>query len=164
MRIAQKNFSISNIQVSKVDIFGFTIVELMIALAVVGVLSMVAVPAYQDYSKRVEAGDAEKDLIVLQLAIDDFELTNGNLPNTLADVGMGGMMDPWGNPYVYGNHAIIPPGHRRKDHALVPINSDYDLYSKGEDGASVPPLTGNPSKDDIIRGSDGAFMGLATDY
>jgi len=148
----------------KIRIYGFTLVELMIALAIAGLIMMVAVPAYQDYSKRVEADKAEKDLIVIQFAIDDFELTTGNLPNSLTDIGMNGMEDPWGNPYVYANHDVVPPGHRRKDHSLVPINSDYDLYSKGEDGASAPPLTANSSKDDIIRGRDGGFVGIAEEY
>lgn len=144
--------------------YGFTIVELMIALAIAGIIMMVAVPAYQDYASRVEAGDAEKDLIVIQFAIDDYELTTGSLPNSLADIGMNGMEDPWGNPYVYANHDVVPPGHRRKDHSLVPINSDYDLYSKGEDGASAWPLTANHSKDDIIRGRDGGYIGKAEEY
>jgi len=148
----------------KIRIYGFTIVELMIALAIAGIIMMFAVPAYQDYTKRVDSGQAEKDLLVIQFAIDDFELTNGNLPNSLTDIGMGGMEDPWGNPYVYANHDVIPPGNRRKDHSLVPINSDYDLYSKGEDGASAPPLTANSSKDDIIRGRDGGFVGIAEEY
>ena len=160
----RKCISVSKLHLINVRIFGFTIVELMIALAIVGLLAMIAVPAYENYAERVEANDTVKDLTVIQLAIDDFELTFGNLPNSLADIGMNNMKDPWGNPYVYGNHAAIPPGHRRKDHSLVPINSDYDLYSTGEDGASSPPLTANPSKDDIVRGRDGGFIGKATDY
>ncbi len=146
------------------NLHGFTILELMIALAIIGILFMIAVPAYQDYTDRVTEEDAEKDLIVIQFAIDDYELSNGTLPNTLADVGMAGMEDPWSNPYVYANHDVVPPGNRRKDHSLVPINSDYDLYSKGEDGVSQPPLTANASKDDIVRGRDGGFVGKATDY
>lgn len=148
----------------KINIYGFTIVELMIVLAIAGIIMMVAIPAYQDYTTRVSNGQAEKDLIVIQLAIDDFELTTGNLPNSLADISMNGMEDPWGNPYVYANHNVIPPGHRRKDHSLVPINSDYDLYSKGEDGSSAWPLTANASKDDIIRGRDGGYVGKAEEY
>ena len=46
----------------------------------------------------------------------------------------------------------------------MPINSDYDFFSKGRDGKSVGPLTGGPSQDDIVRGSDGAFFGLGRDY
>ena len=47
---------------------------------------------------------------------------------------------------------------------VVPINSDFDLYSMGEDGKSKSPLTAKPSHDDIVRANDGAFIGLATDY
>jgi len=143
---------------------GFTIVELMIVVAIVAILAMIAVPAYTNYNDRVDIFEAKKDIIALQLAIDDYELEYGALPNSLADVGMQGMTDPWGNPYAYGNHDVIPPGHRRKDHSLVPINSDYDLYSNGPDGGSVPPLTGQASRDDIVRARDGGFIDKAENY
>ena len=55
-------------------------------------------------------------------------------------------------------------GKMRKDRFLVPINSDYDLYSMGEGGTSVPPLTAKSSRDDIIRANDGQFVGLAEKY
>jgi len=46
----------------------------------------------------------------------------------------------------------------------VPINSDYDLYSKGPDGLSLKPLTAAPSRDDIVRANNGSFIGIAADY
>jgi general secretion pathway protein G len=55
-------------------------------------------------------------------------------------------------------------GQPRKDRFLVPINSDYDLYSMGPDGASTPPLTAKASHDDIIRASDGAYVGVAENF
>ena len=55
-------------------------------------------------------------------------------------------------------------GKMRKDKNLVPINSDYDLYSMGPDGISVSPLTAKASQDDIVRGRNGKFIGVATDY
>ena len=52
------------------------------------------------------------------------------------------MRDPWGNPYGYLNLGDKNAnGHARKDHSLVPINTDFDLYSMGPDGRSSPPLT-----------------------
>ncbi len=57
-----------------------------------------------------------------------------------------------------------PTGQARKDRFLVPINSDYDLYSKGRDGESVAPLTAKKSHDDVIRANDGAFVGLAVNF
>ena len=46
----------------------------------------------------------------------------------------------------------------------MPLNSEYDLYSKGKDGASAPALTAAASKDDIVRANDGGFVGLAINY
>ncbi len=62
-----------------------------------------------------------------------------------------------------------PPGggsenQPRKDRFLVPINSDYDLYSKGKNGDSVPPLTAPQSRDDIVRAADGSFVGIASEF
>ena len=55
-------------------------------------------------------------------------------------------------------------GQARKDRFLVPINSDYDLYSMGPDGGSVPPLTAALSRDDIIRANNGDYFGLASGF
>lgn len=55
-------------------------------------------------------------------------------------------------------------GQARKDRNLVPINSDFDLYSMGRDGQSAPPLTAKVSRDDIVRANNGGFVGLASDY
>jgi general secretion pathway protein G len=74
-------------------------------------------------------------------------------------------LDPWDNPYHYTNlEAAKGKGSARKNKNLVPINSDFDLYSSGKDGASVSPLTAKASRDDIVRASDGRFVGLASDY
>lgn len=143
---------------------GFTIIELMIILSVVGLLAMVALPAYDDYRERVDINSAATDISVIGMALDDYNLSNGSLPASLADIGMGSKNDPFGNPYQYINHDTAPPGHRRKDKNLVPINSDYDLYSMGEDGNSVAPLTAQSSKDDIIRANNGSYIGKAEDY
>ena len=77
------------------------------------------------------------------------------------------MQDPWGNPYQYLNLSdpkLKGKGQARKDHNLVPINSDFDLYSMGKDGASVSPLTAKASRDDIVRANNGRFIGRAKDY
>jgi general secretion pathway protein G len=55
-------------------------------------------------------------------------------------------------------------GQARKDRFLVPINSDFDLYSMGKDGRSVGPLTAQQSHDDIIRANDGGYYGLASNF
>ena len=52
----------------------------------------------------------------------------------------------------------------RKDRNLVPINSDFDFFSMGKDRRSTAALTAQHSRDDIIRASDGGFIGLGADY
>ena len=46
-------------------------------------------------------------------------------------------------------------GHARKDHALNPINTDFDLHSMGVDGQTKPQITQRDSLDDIIRAGTG---------
>jgi general secretion pathway protein G len=142
-----------------------TLVELMIALLVVGVLSMIAVPAYQQYRERLRIDQAKQDIMAMSAIIANFYQDAHAYPDSLDDAGLGGMRDPWDNPYGYLNLAIKKGhGHARKDHSLVPINTDFDLYSMGPDGKSSPPLTAKGSRDDIVRGRDGAFIGVAADF
>ena len=44
------------------------------------------------------------------------------------------------------------------------MNSDFDLYSVGNDGDSESPLSAKASRDDIVRANNGAFIGLGEDY
>lgn len=145
----------------------FTLLELAVALVIIGILAALATTSYRVYLARSLSSEAISDIQKIEFAIERWVTEFGSPPMNLSDVGMDGLLDPWGNPYQYLNVNDPSPGtngKRRKDHNLVPINSDYDLYSMGEDGRSVPPLTGGPSRDDIVRGRDGAFVGLATDY
>ena len=52
----------------------------------------------------------------------------------------------------------------RKDRFLVPLNTYYDLYSKGKDGDTDEDLQADKSRDDIIRANDGGYIGLAYKY
>lgn len=146
-------------------LFGMTLVELMLAVAIVGVLGAIAVPSYQAYVDRVRVAQAVSDIRSIEARITRYEVETRSLPDSLNDLDAGGFTDPWGNPYQYLNlEDKKSRGKSRKDHSLVPINSDYDLYSMGRDGRSVPPLTGQPSRDDVVRGRNGQFVGRASDF
>ena len=45
-----------------------------------------------------------------------------------------------------------------------PLNTDFDLYSLGPDGESALALPAAPSRDDVVRAGDGAYIGLAVNY
>ena len=143
----------------------FTLVELMLVMFIVGTLGGIAVPVYHRYIKKARMTKAIVEIYMLQKEITLYEMDNDGLPNTLNDIGHGNLPDPWGRPYQYLNFANIKgKGKMRKDRFVVPLNSDYDLYSMGEDGESLPPLTAKVSHDDVVRASDGAYIGLASEY
>lgn len=144
---------------------GFTIVELMLGIAILGVLVGIAYPSYQQYTERVRVAQAIIDIQGISASVEAYSNDNRKYPADLNEVGKSGMKDPWGNAYQYTNlGAAKGVGKARKNKNLVPINSDFDLYSMGKDGASVSPLTAKASRDDIVRANNGRFVGLASDY
>lgn len=144
---------------------GFTLVELLIAVAVVLTLAAIAIPSLMRSIDDAHVARAVGDLDALEADIQAYDQLNGDLPNTLTDIGRDQTHDPWGHPYQYLNFANVKgKGQMRKDRFLVPINSTYDLYSMGKDGKSLPPITAKVSQDDVIRANDGAYLGLASNY
>lgn len=145
-----------------------TLIELLAVLSIIGILAGMLGQRVGEMRYRAEVVKAMGDINAIQLEIDAYEASDLPLPATLAEIGRGGTLDPWGNPYVYyrfpPSNGNAPPQGSRKDRFLVPINSTYDLYSVGRDGASVPPLTAKPSHDDVVRGNDGGFIGLASKF
>jgi general secretion pathway protein G len=149
------------------SIAGFTLLELMMAGVVAGVLLAIAVPSYRKIIEHQHVVACVADLTRISMELEKYRTTHGSLPDSLSELSGIPQQDPWGHPYQYLNFSSDIPGIKgkiRKDHNLHPLNSEFDLYSKGADGKSVPPLTGNASKDDVIWARDGSFIGLASDY
>ena len=150
---------------------GFTLIELLITVAVLSIILSMAVPVFSRALNDARNTHAIGDIKALEKEIMFFEARNGSLPVTLNDIGAGAWVDPWGLPYQYTNFSTLKAnkqgkitGGARKDKNLHPINSSYDLYSMGEDGETVLPLTAKASLDDIVRANDGSFVGLAENY
>ena len=126
---------------------GLTLIEIMIAVAILAIISAIAIPAYQGYLAEARYGTAIKDIRQMQLILDDLAGDN-NLVALDADVetelgvyrltangqlalaGLGSTpvgaepwLDPWGRIYRY----------RRADDE----SQDYDLLSQGPDAADA---------------------------
>ena len=174
---------------------GLTLLELLIVIAIIGILSGIAIPFYFSQIDKARVIKAIAELDNLQLVIDNFEIDYNRLPELLEEVKSDGLTDPWGNPYRYLNIASLddnsegdmdPPGLDKKSNGKAkgkekndkskgensirldpiddPLNSDYDLYSCGKDGKTAPSINDPFSQDDVVRGRNGAYIGLSTQF
>jgi general secretion pathway protein G len=142
----------------------YTVIEMMVSVALVGVLATLAALTYNSATYKGQVATAKTDIFTLSSEVATYASTHDTYPASLSDIGESAKLDPWGNPYVYYNVFANGKGGARKDHALNPINTDFDLYSMGKDGRSKPQITQKDSLDDVIRARDGAFIGLASDF
>jgi len=133
-------------------------------LGLIGIIATIAVLVYGNITERTRIARAMADIVTIDSEISTFEMTNERLPNDLSEINRANFLDPWGNPYQYLNFAVSGNANCRKDHALHPLNTEFDLYSMGKDGQSQAPITSAKSRDDIIRANDGQYVGLASNY
>ena len=163
----------------KVHHTGFTLIEVMIVIAIVGILTSIGVPNYIKYREKARIEVAITEMRFLEKEILNFRAEFGELPDDLSEISLGRVLDPWGRPYEYlktqgvcdekdkGDKGDKKKGNDdkiRKDHSQHPLNCDFDLYSVGKDGRSNAPLTAKISQDDIVRANNGGYFGLASNY
>ena len=144
---------------------GFSLLEFLIVVAFISLVMVVAIPNYSDYHDRADNATADADISTISHRIELFYVEHHHNPDSLNQVDVDTLLDPWKNPYHYtrieGKKGL---GGLRKDKNLVLLNTDNDLYSSGKDSASVDPITAGVSQDDIIRANNRLFVGLASDY
>ena len=130
-----------NISIKKSAQQGFTLIELMVVIVILGILAGVVVPRIMDNPDKARVAKAKHDITALGSALDVYRLDNFVYPTT--DQGLealvsqpsgnpaapnwkaGGYIkklnkDPWGNDYLY-----LSPGQ----------HGEVDIYSLGADGA-----------------------------
>jgi general secretion pathway protein G len=116
---------------------GFTLLELLVVMVIIGLLAGFVAPRYFAQVGKSQVKVARAQIDALDKALDEFRLDLGRYPTSeegLAvlvappgnEVNWGGPylkkgvpMDPWGHPYVYQQ----PGSH-----------GDFDLFSYGKDG------------------------------
>lgn len=121
---------------------GFTLIEIMIVVVILGILASIVVPNIMESPNEARIVKAKQDIRTLEGALNLYKLDNFNYPTT--DQGLESLVtkpagqpeaknwkkkgymkklpkDPWGNDYLY-----LSPGP----------NSDIDIFSYGSDGRS----------------------------
>ncbi len=106
---------------------GFTLIEIMVVVVILGILAALVVPNIMDRPDHARKVRAKQDVRVIANALSMYRLDNFRYPATLDELTSGGKylervpVDPWGRPYNYEH-----PGYRGQGR--------FDLYSYGVDG------------------------------
>ncbi|ENX0297310.1 prepilin-type N-terminal cleavage/methylation domain-containing protein, partial [Neisseria gonorrhoeae] len=126
---------------------GFTLIELMIVIAIVGILAAVALPAYQDYTARAQVSEAILLAEGQKSAVTEYYLNNGIWPENNGDAGVASSSSIKGK---YVQKVEVAKGVVTAQMASTGVNKEIQgkrlsLWAKRQDG-SVKWFCGQPVK------------------
>lgn len=130
---------------------GFSLLELMIVLTIIGILSIIVVPRFMDIPRKARIEAARQQIAAFGIALDRYYLDNGSYPTTQhglealirkpdtepipMNYNEGGYLkkreipkDPWGREYLY-----VSPGDHGNDYELMSYGADGEEGGEGED-------------------------------
>jgi general secretion pathway protein G len=121
---------------------GFTLVEMLLVVVVIGVLAAMVVPKFTNRSEQAKIGAAVADIEAgFASALDLYEVDNGVYPTTeqnlsalLAQPSLSPVPQKWRGPYLKKKSIIDPWGNSYIYRSPGTHNNDYDLSSSGPDG------------------------------
>jgi type IV pilus assembly protein PilE len=125
---------------------GFTLIEVMVVIVIIGILASIAWPNYQEYIRGARRAEAQSDMLKIQLGLEKWRANNSSYTATLSNVGFT-------DNNTYYNYAIT--GTNAGD---PPTASVYVIRATAQGGqtadSNCTPLTLNQSN---LRGPAGCW-------
>ncbi|HGM0442157.1 TPA: pilin, partial [Neisseria gonorrhoeae] len=135
---------------------GFTLIELMIVIAIVGILAAVALPAYQDYTARAQVSEAILLAEGQKSAVTEYYLNHGKWPENNGDAGVASSPSDIKGKYV--KSVTVTNGVVTAEMKSDGVNKEIkdkklSLWAKRQDG-SVKWFCGQPVQRDKAANDD----------
>ncbi|ENW6071299.1 prepilin-type N-terminal cleavage/methylation domain-containing protein [Neisseria gonorrhoeae] len=139
---------------------GFTLIELMIVIAIVGILAAVALPAYQDYTARAQVSEAILLAEGQKSAVTEYYLNNGEWPEDNGDAGVASASTIKGK---YVQKVEVAKGVVTAQMASTGVNKEIkgkklSLWARRQDGSVKwfcgQPVTRTEANDDVTAAND----------
>lgn len=116
---------------------GFTLLELLVVLVILGLLAAVATPQALKYLSRSKTNAAQIQLRSLGTSLDLYRLDVGRYPNQqeglVALVERPNAVEHWQGPYVAKREMLQDPWGRTYLYRIPGQHGDYDLFTYGSD-------------------------------
>nr|WP_101133090.1 pilin [Neisseria meningitidis] len=152
---------------------GFTLIELMIVIAIVGILAAVALPAYQDYTARAQVSEAILLVEGQKSAVTEYYLNHGIWPANNSSAGVASSADIKGK---YVEKVEVKNGVVTAEMKSSGVNKEIQgkklsLWAKRQNGSvkwfcgqPVTRAANNTAKDAVTAANDNSNNGINTKH